>query len=74
MGGGGGGRWAYTFSTRPEKFCEQIYHNGVGVLSSSTYKTDLLSDKQKKRGVKDGDCDTYFPDLKKMCGKIITMG
>ena len=61
---------------RPEKFCGQIYHNGVGVLSSSTYKTDLLADKQKKKGggVKDVDCNTYFPDLKKMCGKIIIMG
>ena len=35
---------------RPEKICGQIYHNGVGVLSSSTYKIDLLADKQKKKG------------------------
>ena len=54
--------------------CGQIYHNGVGVLSS-TYKIDLLADKQKKkRGVKEGDCDTFFPDLKIICGKIIIMG
>ena len=46
------------------------------VQNSDPYKTDLLADKQKKKGggVKDGDCDTYFPDLKKMCGKIIIMG
>ena len=35
---------------RPEKNCGQIYYNRVGVLSSSTYKIDLLADKQKKKG------------------------
>ena len=51
---------------RPEKKFVENYHNWVGVLSSSTYKTDLLADKQKKKGgVKEGDCDTFFPDLKK---------
>ena len=64
-GGGGGGRWADTFIPRPEKNLWNNYHNGVGVLSSSTYKTDLLiADKQKKKGgggVKEGDCDTFFP-------------
>ena len=58
----------------PEKNWGQMYHNGVGVLSSSTYKIDLLADKQKKRGVKEGDYDTFFPDLKIICGKIIIMG
>ena len=30
--------------------------------------TDLLADKQKKGGreVKEQDCDTFFPDLKKI--------
>ena len=49
-GGGGGGGGPRHFPPQPEKFCGKIYHNGVGVLSSSTYKTDLLADKPKKKG------------------------
>ena len=44
---GGGGD---TFSPDLKKKLWKNYHNGVGVLSSSTYKTDLLADKQKKKG------------------------
>ena len=58
---------------RPEKKLWENYHNGVGVLSS-TYKTDALADMQKGKkgggGVKEGDCDTFFPDLKKFVAKL----
>ena len=50
VGGGGGGGGRPTHFPRPEKTLRNNYHNGVGVLSSSTYKTDLLADKQKKKG------------------------
>ena len=74
---GGGGEVGRHIFPRPEKNLWKNYHNGVGVLSSSTYKTDLLADMQKKKGgggVKERDCDTFFPpNLKKICGKIIML-
>ena len=35
------------FFSQPEKNLLQNYHNGLGVLSSSMYMTELWADKQK---------------------------